>query len=68
MTVKCCYRECSAPAGFRIEWGEVANPDNYTEACEGHVGALLGHHQDQATPSHYRVYLAASQTKSDVTP
>jgi hypothetical protein len=54
--MKCCQIDCSKLATYRIEWGEVANPDNYTEACEAHVGSLLGHHPYQPAPDHYRVY------------
>lgn len=54
--MKCCQIDCPVTAEYRIEWGQVANPDNYTEACEGHVGALLGHHPHQPAPEHYRVY------------
>lgn len=52
----CCAINCGALADYRIEWGQVANPDNYTLACEAHVGSLLGHHPDQPQPDHYRVY------------
>jgi hypothetical protein len=47
MTSTCCDFGCKASAEYRIEWGDTddsSNPDNYTEACEAHVGGLLGHH------------------------
>lgn len=50
----CCQPDCGQPAEFRIEWN--AGPDNYTEACEAHVGALLGHRPDEPAPDCYRVY------------
>ena len=59
---RCCNTTCGKPADFRIEWGEVANPDNYTYACEAHLGALLGHHPDQPPPDHYRVYSVENLT------
>lgn len=52
---KCCHLNCTTAADFRIEWGAVANPDNYTYACEAHVGALIGHHPGEPQPDHYRV-------------
>jgi hypothetical protein len=61
--MKCCYIECGQAASFRIEWGPIAHPDNYTDSCEAHVGALLGHHAGEPAPDHYRVlpYSAAGE-------
>lgn len=60
--MRCCNVDCPSIAEYRIEWGEVANPDNYTEACEAHVGMLLGHHLHQPPPDHYRVYPIGSSS------
>lgn len=60
--MKCCQIDCPVTAEYRIEWGQVANPDNYTEACEGHVGALLGHRPEEPAPDHYRVYPIGSSS------
>mgnify|MGYP001576680925 CR=1 FL=1 len=42
---RCCAmtngEQCDAPAEFAI-YGESAHPDDNTESCEAHVGALLG--------------------------
>jgi len=58
----CCQPDCGEPAEFRIEWN--AGPDNYTEACEVHVGALLGHRPNEVAPDHYRVYPIANAQKA----
>lgn len=49
MTMYCCYEGCCDDAEFRIKThrkdGSVVGPDAYgdsTDACEAHVGALLG--------------------------
>lgn len=36
---RCCFLNCGDLAAFVI-YGE--HPDDYTNACEDHVGALLG--------------------------
>jgi hypothetical protein len=53
----CCEIGCNKHASFRIEWGEIANPDNFTRACEKHVVDLLGTHPGQPKPDHYRIYV-----------
>lgn len=49
----CCFIPCDAEAEFQIRTttfgGGIAGPDPYcdsTEACEAHVGALLGWQPD----------------------
>ena len=37
----CCVMECEAEAMFQIE-GTHHHPDDNTQACEAHVGELLG--------------------------
>ena len=44
----CCAIECDKPAEFEIR-GESNHPEDYTHACEDHVGYLLG------TPAWMRV-------------
>lgn len=39
--LRCCIMECGRPAEFEI-YGESNHPEDYTESCEEHVGALLG--------------------------
>ena len=51
----CCKPDCGEKAEFRIEW-DPPTPDNFTDSCEAHVGALLGHRPEEPPPSHYRVY------------
>ena len=41
VTRHCCYPDCGAEAEFGI-YGAPAHPDDATETCEQHVGALLG--------------------------
>ena len=36
----CCFMGCDKPAEFEIT-KEVGGPEDYTHACEAHVGALL---------------------------
>lgn len=38
---QCCIMDCDKEADFEI-YGESKHPDDATEACEDHVGALLG--------------------------
>ena len=55
----CCYMRCEkGVAEFEITWGN--GPDDFTDACEDHVGALIGHHLDQRPPDHYVVRPIAS--------
>jgi hypothetical protein len=56
----CCLPNCFQPATYRITWGEIANPDNFTHACEAHVGAMLGHHPGQVVDG-YRVTLIGKE-------
>lgn len=51
----CCHIDCDKEAEFEIQWNPPT-PDNYTQACEGHVGALLAHRPSEPAPDHYRVY------------
>lgn len=37
----CCNPECGKAAEFGI-YGAAGHPEDCTEACEDHVGALLG--------------------------
>jgi hypothetical protein len=37
----CCLAPCDQPAAYQII-GESNHPDDMTEACVDHVGALLG--------------------------
>lgn len=53
----CCFIECGKPAEFEIvtsrTGNKLAGPDPYsdnTDACEAHVGALLGHQLDAEKP------------------
>lgn len=57
----CCHIDCGNTAEFRIEW-DPPTADNFTDACEAHVGALLGHRPDQPVPNHYRVYPIGSSS------
>jgi hypothetical protein len=36
---QCCYLECDQPAAWELTDGPA--PDEYTQACTAHVGALL---------------------------
>ena len=38
---KCCFLTCPLPATFTI-YGQSDHPEDVTEACEDHVGSLLG--------------------------
>ena len=39
---RCCYLHCEKDALFEIAECSRNDPDNFTYACEEHVGALLG--------------------------
>ena len=57
-TIRCCVideAECPQPAAFEVRWGTM--PDDYTHACEKHLGASIGVHAGQTEPDHYRVYV-----------
>jgi hypothetical protein len=60
--MRCCQIDCADDAEFRIEWN--VGPDNYTESCEAHVGALLGHRPEEPEPDCYRVYPIGRAQKS----
>ncbi len=50
----CCHLDCDKKqADFEISWS--GGPDDFTDSCEVHLGAMVGHHPDQAPPHHYVV-------------
>jgi hypothetical protein len=52
----CCFLGCGKPADFRIE-GQPEHFEDYTEACEAHLGALMGTPKWREKPdTHWLVY------------
>lgn len=53
---KCCWLGCENDAAFHISAANRNDPDNYTHACEQHVGSLLGWADGFAPCNEWRVF------------
>ncbi|MGH1344349.1 MAG: hypothetical protein ACRBN8_22510 [Nannocystales bacterium] len=56
---RCCYIDrtgsrCEEPAYYSVTYGDDL-PGSKVEACDDHLGHLIGHRSDHPEPDHYRV-------------
>lgn len=53
----CCHVGCEEDATYRIEaFGPLVGEDDYVDACEKHVGLLLGCYEGTGPATHWEVH------------